>query len=240
MNDAIWYYLKDRQQIGPVTETDLLEAFNNGDLKNDAFVWCKELANWTPAWEVSLLNLPPPPPTAATAAELAPAVSQVRPWLRFWARLVDLGLFFMVGFIIYGAIGFSLDDGEFLAGLVYLWGWIILEPLILAAWGTTPGKALFKIKLQHADGQTLPFKPAFRRSFTVMFKGLGAGLPIVSLITLVISYFKAKSDGITSWDKANNFTVSHQEISTFRIIGVPLVGFSFCFLFLIILCIIYA
>ncbi|HJM50598.1 MAG TPA: RDD family protein [Alphaproteobacteria bacterium] len=53
--------------------------------------------------------------------------------------------------------------------------------LLLAAWGTTPGKWLLNMAVERQDGTAIDFGSALRRSFAVWLRGLGGGLPVVSL-----------------------------------------------------------
>ncbi len=63
---------------------------------------------------------------------------------------------------------------------------------------------------------------AFQRSARVWFFGLGAGLPIVSLVTLVTAYNKLTKEGITSWDRVGNFSITHGPIGVGRMVAIGL------------------
>jgi RDD family len=88
--------------------------------------------------------------------------------------------------------------------------------MMLSSWGTTPGKALSKIQLRCQNGSKLSYSQALNRSFLVAVKGLGLGLPLISLVTLVNSYNDLTKNGKTSWDRDGNFSVSHQIIGLIR------------------------
>jgi len=58
-----WFFAKDGQQHGPVTEDDLSDMLATGALSTDALVWTKEMKEWRPAKEVeSLIHRDPLPP----------------------------------------------------------------------------------------------------------------------------------------------------------------------------------
>ena len=47
-----WFFAKDGQQHGPVTEDDLSDMLAAGALSTDALVWTQEMKEWRPAKEV--------------------------------------------------------------------------------------------------------------------------------------------------------------------------------------------
>ena len=57
---------------------------------------------------------------------------------------------------------------------------------------------------------------ALKRSLDVWFRGLGLGIPIVTIITTLVAYFSLREDGETSWDRYSNCAVSHSKLSVFR------------------------
>ena len=61
-----WFFARDGQQHGPVTEDDLSDMLATGALSTDALVWTQEMKEWRPAKEVESLihrdSLPPPLP----------------------------------------------------------------------------------------------------------------------------------------------------------------------------------
>jgi len=86
---------------------------------------------------------------------------------------------------------------------------IPLETLMLSTIGTTPGKWLFGISVRRADGGTLTFGQSAARAFGVSVQGMGFGVPIISLFTLVSAYQRLQKTGSTLWDAATDSVVSH-------------------------------
>jgi len=144
---------------------------------------------------------------------------QVRPWIRFWARMIDYNLFTIILAIIVLIVyppAYEMPDLVF--GMITLFIYTFIEAAMLSSWGTTPGKAFFKIRLRNKDDSKLSYNDALYRSWQVVFKGLGLGLPIISLITLINAFFRLKNEKITSWDKEGEYVVSHQTIGLLRVI----------------------
>jgi uncharacterized RDD family membrane protein YckC len=157
-------------------------------------------------------------------------VRQTRPWIRYFARMVDLFLFSLMAGIILGLYAPSmaaLPNSLLTVGILF--AWIFQESVLLANCGTTPGKWFFKIKVRNSRGQKLTFSEALNRSFGVWIKGMGAGVPLLNLITLLSSRSKLKRDGITTWDEEGGFVVTHGKIGVFRSAVVAVLLFGFCY-----------
>ena len=151
----------------------------------------------------------------------APAGWDTEPhqWRRYGARTIDTLLFgslstlvvtFVGGFVL-ALIGsdlvfFFVDPPMWSAFLIFaplaIAGACVANALCEAAWGSTPGKWIFRLKVLSADGGRLTMGQAFAREFHLFWRGMGCGLPLLSLITLVISYNDLDNDGATRWDSA--------------------------------------
>lgn len=236
-----WYYVEEGEQRGPVGEADFVKLFASGQLLPDTMVWTEELGQWATARDVDGLvpsaYKPPPPPLATSArgsgvlvAEYVPSGHQIRPWVRYWARMLDFFLFsFLAGIVLAFVYAPALDIPDALFGIVLLFAYVFVEPAMLAGWGTTPGKALLKVRLRNSDGNKLSYAQALSRAFKVCFRGEGLGIPIVALFTQIHAYNRLTKQGVTSWDEDEGFKVSHQTIGAWRtIVGVVImVGMFF-------------
>lgn len=246
-----WYYSEAGQQRGPIPKEDLQSKLAAGTLESGALVWTAGMTDWIPARLVSELQVsaaqaatpqpselaasvsPYAPPAAAPMSEVdwsgyVPAGSQVRPWIRYWARTFDYLLFCLV---FGGAASIAAPEfGEIndtLSGVVLLFAYNFYEPALLALFGTTPFKAFLRVRVRNKDGSKLSYGQGLRRMLSVWFSGQGLGIPIATLITNIYAYNRLTNQGITSWDQNGNFTVSHQPVQWWRwliIIGV-FVGF---------------
>lgn len=65
---------------------------------------------------------------------------------------------------------------------------LLLEPLLLHLWGTTPGKFLFGMKLRSSEGEKLSLSDAFFRTWKALFWGLGLNIPYFGFWRLWHSY----------------------------------------------------
>lgn len=155
---------------------------------------------------------------------------QVRPWVRYWARMFDISLFCIVAGITIGifapdALNEKGSDRVF--GFVCVFGWVFIEALLLSTIGTTPGKWFFKTQLVPPGGTKATYSCALSRSFKVWWRGLGIGFPLASLITLIVAHRNLKKNGITSWDRDYGFSVIHHRIGPLRIIVSTLLFLGF-------------
>lgn len=252
-----WFYVEDRTRRGPVDRDTLVKLITMGKLPADTLVWTEQLGDWTPASSVkglvqvaiSARVMPPPVPPPAppedrsitasqsTRQALVPdrppttrfvaAGPQVRPWIRFWARTTDYGLFGMVLTVILllfapDATQEMLDSrpAAMAFGIVVVFLWVFVEAASLAVLGTTPAKALLNIQVRHPDGRLLSYGEALRRSFSVWFSGVGMGLPLVQVFFMAFSYFKLKESGTTNWDDRKPWHVQHRPVGWIRAIAL--------------------
>ena len=237
-----WYYNAEGQQHGPLPETEFSRLFETAQLQPDTLVWSEGLAAWTPARDIeglipSAYNPPPVPPALPSSASSANIMNkadssgpQTRPWIRYWARMIDFILFCVIAGLVLGIVyPPALDIPDALFGIIFLFLYNFIEPAMFAAWGTTPGKALLNVKVRNGDGSMLTFSDALSRVFKVWFRGEGLGIPIVALFTQITAYNKLTKQGATSWDQDGNYTVNHQYIQVWRgvLAVLLLVGFIF-------------
>lgn len=148
-----------------------------------------------------------------------------QPWVRYWARVFDIcimGLFLVLTLGVAAAIfDFDLDGLLATAGRgqgILILSWMPVEAVLMSTLGTTPGKWLCRIRVVPLFGDKPDFEAAFVRSAKVWFRGLGLGLPIISIVAQIVAYNKLKNTGQTSWDAEGNFTIEHGEIGPFRLL----------------------
>lgn len=144
-----------------------------------------------------------------------------RPWTRFWARMLDYLIFgFVIGFIsaIFN-IPLPFDQQPFM-GMLIIFLWVFVEAIFLSTWGKTLGKWLLCIEVRGPEGAKLTFLQALNRSFSVWWMGLGAGIPIVNLVTMIIAAVKLSNCQITTWDRTGHFRVTHYPVGVMRVVAV--------------------
>ena len=147
------------------------------------------------------------------------AVPQVRPWVRFWARIFDITLWstvlgFLVAIYLPTAVDGRVAELEF--NFLVLISWILAESVLLSTLGTTPGKSLLKIELSLPGSKSISFPSALNRSFKVWWRGLGAGFVLVLFFTLLHAESVLTRDSMTSWDRDAGFIVRHKKIGLTR------------------------
>ena len=119
-----------------------------------------------------------------------------RPWARYFARKID---FFLLG--IPWGFGASLAGvGRAPLIVLFLASWIALEPLLLSLYGTTPGKAVFRLYVEDHDGYFPTYGRALGRTLGLFAAGMGLGLPLVSLFAMGASFDRLRARGSTRWD----------------------------------------
>lgn len=138
---------------------------------------------------------------AAKAAESSARLGQA--FRRLFARLVDTLTIGMLAALPIGAAVLAERPWVSVAPMlpfIALWLMIPLEALFLAAGGSTPGKALFGLRVVDARGRALGFGPACARGFHVLMRGMAFGIPVVSLVFVAAAGGPLLKDGRTSWD----------------------------------------
>lgn len=233
-----WYYANEGQQIGPIDEPEFLDLIAAGGITRETQVWTEGLEQWVPAGDVEGLipsvadGLPEQsfqhyafpetvtdtsPPVDKGQAKAHKAQVKAQTWNRYWARLIDFcAICFCGGFIIAILFPSGIAMSDALFGVIMLFVYVFIEAAMLSSWGTTPGKALLRIRLRKDDGSKLLYGEALNRSFKVWLKGEGFGIPLINFITNIIAYKRLMKNGITSWDEEGGFTVSHKKVGFFR------------------------
>jgi len=166
-------------------------------------------------------NVNGPAQDPAELARQESSGSQRRPWIRYWARITDLFILSIIAGTILGVIYPPiLQLNSVLFGMMIIFLLNFVEPAMFAIWGTTLGKALFKVRVRNSDGSKLSYSDALGRILKVWIYGDGLGIPFVSLYTLVKSHNQLTNQGITSWDEDKGFVVTHQLLGVWRVIGI--------------------
>ena len=135
-------------------------------------------------------------------------VAEPHPWRRYFARAIDLTIVgLMVSFVQFVLLHHNLvniSKGEnVLCGLAG-WGLLVLiEPLLLARFGTTAGKWCMGITVTRPDGERLSYSEALNRTALVWFYGAGLGLPLVELVCSYLSYRRYTRGEELAWEEGS-------------------------------------
>jgi hypothetical protein len=144
-------------------------------------------------------------------------VKKIRPWVRFWARMIDITV---VSVFIGLFVGILLPHGpgwELFSIFIRIISAILLEAYLLSTWGMTLGKSLLQVYVRNQQGRRLNFSQAMKRCISAWAWGLGFGIPIASLIFALLSYEYIKETGVTKWDIESCTLVSYKKIGIPRI-----------------------
>ncbi len=127
--------------------------------------FCKQCAAPADAGRIFCKNcgatLQPPVPLTQSPEQTVSGVPQVRPWVRYWARMFDLNLFavaagFLFAIFVPRALFRGISETLVLSAL-FLFLWIFVESLRLSWFGTTPGKSLLRTRLRLAGNRSIPY-----------------------------------------------------------------------------------
>lgn len=167
-------------------------------------------------------------------------VSQVQPWNRFMAKMVDyhiilLGLYILLGVFLPSAI--STNDAAAVTEIIFLWpiaGFllILIEPSFINRYGKTPGKHIFGISVLKRDGSLPTYAEARTRAYNAWVNGFAFNFILLSWITPLYQYDRLIRNGITSWDRQGGFVTRHKEsdfllVCVVYIIFVLYLGYDF-------------
>lgn len=142
-----------------------------------------------------------------------------KPWLRFWARVLDYNIFSVMLVFILSYTSISMEIASYIAlSLFSVFLWIFVEAAFISLYKTTPGKALLNIHVSDIQNKKLSYTSALKRSFLVWFRGMGMGIPFIWLLTCISGYSALTTKGTTSWDFDTRSIVFHKKIGFIRLV----------------------
>ncbi len=135
-----------------------------------------------------------------------------KPWPRYLARMLDLSLYNLL-WIAFIAFVFNVNVvsrsyfGNILDSFIAVAIMLFAEPFLLTLFGTTPGKAIFGLNIEHHSGGFLSYGEAFDRTWGVISEGMGYNIPIYSCVRLWKSYNLCKEKELQYWDESISYTI---------------------------------
>lgn len=162
------------------------------------------------------------------------ADAQPHPWARYWAKMIDMGVFLGLAMIVMLLCRWNGEALDFWAWGLWVTLFPLVEALLIALFAGTPGKAVFRITVKGADGRRLPVKAALRRSYGAALIGSALCAPLLSFAANIWGYLDYKRRGLTRWDRlAGARTQARPNGQSWIVLCVVLlVAFIFSFLFL--------
>ncbi|WP_428409363.1 RDD family protein [Hyphococcus sp.] len=145
----------------------------------------------------------------------------VHPWRRYFAKTIDISIFAValafIGGIVLAIVNPAWLPTTIISSIIFtaviLFASLILEGVIISIFRTTFGKALFRTGVVNKDGGRLAMGRSVGRSLFCGVAGLGAGIPLVSLMTHILAYTALESDGVTIWDKHMDAYIVHEKMT---------------------------
>jgi uncharacterized RDD family membrane protein YckC len=146
----------------------------------------------------------------SSVAPLAPA----GPWRRFFARAFDLQWeSFIVAALTVWLVPVKIWTSPY-ATLALIFTTLplalVLDALVSAVFGATPGKALLGLKVVDLHAEPLKASGYLARNAALWVEGLGLGVPVLTLITLFVALRKVRHKQSAAWDRAKGSRVLHQ------------------------------
>ena len=148
-------------------------------------------------------------PQPAAAAPALPPEEQREPAVTHWvrrglARLLDLGLCWGLWFAVcFGMLQCTVS--HWLLQLLAVMGLcLLLEPVLLALWGTTPGRYLLGLQLESGipgPDRRLTYGEALWRTAHVLLYGLLLGIPILGWILIFKVCYDSRQGKVQSWNE---------------------------------------
>lgn len=223
MQDGWWYAIEDTRK-GPVSLEHLRELLIERKVSEGTLVWREGLDNWGPLSEVPELNniiksIPPDLPKLSEVEKLT-SLPPAGPWRRFFARSVDMWVIVVPMSIAAVYVG-STASAQFSSWIQQpvsqvLFGWLLtplillIEALIYALFGTTPGKTLLGVVIGTTNRQPLSAKQYLQRLIGVYWYGYATGIPIISLFTLARQRSHLKSGRQATYDEGKYQAKAHK------------------------------
>ena len=143
------------------------------------------------------------------------------PWRRLFARLFDLELYQLAWTALLSLVfHVNLADRNpalwWLDSVICLVLMVMVEPILLSRWGTTPGKAIFGLRVEKAEGGRLTYGEGNTRTMSIIWRGLGWNIPVYTLFRLIKCYDGYCKDKELPWDRAQDLVVEAKPKSGLR------------------------
>lgn len=143
---------------------------------------------------------------------------EIRPWTRFWARVLDMSLTILSFIVILSLFGTSVNSSLLLLfSWISIFSWVLIEAYLLSKWGTTPGKWLLKVNVRNQDGTLLSFKQGLQRGTSIACRLFLLYVPLINLIAIIWNCYDLKKGG-PEYDRKYGMIVCHEKIGWLRIL----------------------
>lgn len=225
--EKVWFYIKDRQQLGPVGVFELKKLFEQGVLNENTYLWTKSAKCWQMAQTLEpFKNFKAKYPLQNSSQDISQLKANLeevtfpegRPLVRFIARMFDLSVFtlFFITFVSIFSPALIINTSKLELFTINVILWLFFEPAVVTIFGNTLGKSLLNTKVKNVNGEYINFMTAFKRSVFVIAAGMGFGVPVINFICYLFSYKDLKEHGISIWDLKSDTVVLYGNVNTAR------------------------
>lgn len=131
------------------------------------------------------------------------------PWRRLFARVIDIGCYWLLWYIVAFFI-LQWDETRRIASslAIAIILMLFIEPLLIMLVTTTPGKALFGIRVTGRGGSKLTVFETYARMWGVLSMGMGLLIiPVYNLYRLYKSYKTYMNSGELPWDVGLDYII---------------------------------
>ena len=144
----------------------------------------------------------------------------VGPFYRWAARIIDLALWTPLALIIFvpALLAIDLNAGGLvieasiptfvISSAIFFSLLMVIDTLIGAMFGNTPGKSMMRICVTEPDGTSLTLSRRFKRNMGVATIGFGWSVPLFGWALMLAQYFITRTGRAATYDKAMGFSVS--------------------------------
>ena len=163
----------------------------------------------------------------------------VAPWRRYFALYLDTMVHGVIGYFMIGYIGGSIapsevdrafavlekPGGQLLEIMVTVFLAAVVGAVVVGTTGSSIGKAIFGVKVVDGSMRPIGLWRGLKREVYIWSAGLGFGIPLISLFTLVFSYRRLQGRGTTAWDKGRTLVLHRpatKRQTVLNVIGVVL------------------
>lgn len=135
------------------------------------------------------------------------------PWRRFFARSFDLFIYgaiwsLFLTYVMNVNVAVRSSAANFFDTFVAFGLMLLIEPLMLAFLGTTPGKWILGLRVEDLDGRYLSVTEAFSRTWTIIWRGFGLNIPIYGIYRHWKSYQACKEGEALDWEFESTLILS--------------------------------
>lgn len=164
-----------------------------------------------------------PYPAASAQGPAAAAITDdrgwsslpVAPWRRYGARAIDTSVNGLLGVLLLSYVWYALaprSADEFFSAFAAPGGIVLFLMLamfisaivggfIIGSTGTSLGKAIFGVRVLDRELQPIGIGRGLAREFHVFWRGMGFGIPVVGLFTMLAADRRLQRDKTTAWDR---------------------------------------